>query len=100
MQQYRREWRMAKATESSQLASKRIHNRNHKLGSQISNMEDSLQSIQQKQMDFSDSMLAQEEVENALTDTVPGSGSPIKPLPESTESVLARIKAKKDKREN
>ena len=70
MQHYRREWRMAKATESSQMASKRIHNRSHNLGSKISNMEDSLHRIQQKQMDFADSMLAQEEVENSLTDPV------------------------------
>jgi len=100
MQHYRREWRMAKATESSQLASKRIHNRNHNLGSQISNMENSLRRIQEKQMDFADSLLAREEVEDSLSDPVPGFGTPIKPHPESAASVLARIKAKKDKGEN
>jgi len=97
MQQYRREWRMAKATESSQMASKRIHNRNHNLGSQISNMEDSLQRIQQNQMNFADSMLAREEVDKSFTDVIPELGSRTKPQTESAESVLARIKQQKDR---
>ena len=99
MQHYRREWRMAKATENSQMASKRIHNRSHNLGSQISNMEDSLQRIQQKQMDFADSMLAREEVENSLTGPVSSFGTRTKPPVESAESVIARIKQKIAKNE-
>ena len=99
MQHYRREWRMAKATESSQMASKRIYSRNHNMNSLISNMEDSLQRIHQKQLDFVDAMAAREEVEDSLADVAPESGSRTKSPIESPESVLARIKQKKDQGE-
>ena len=96
MQLYRREWRMAKATPSSQMARQRIHHRNRNMGSLISNMEDSLQRIKQKQTDFVDAMAAREEVEDSLADVVPNSRACAKLSIESVESVLARIKQKKN----
>lgn len=100
MQHYRREWRMVKATASSQAASKRIDHRNFHLGSHIGNMEDSLRRIQHKQQDVVDIMVAREEVEDSLSDVFSGIESRAKPLVDSAASVLARIRQKKQAADN
>ena len=90
IQQYRREWRMVRATASSHSASQRIMRRNHQLGSHIGNIEESFLRIKSKQQAFVDLQSAHEQVDDALGDA----SLDLSPQRESTESILARVKEK------
>ena len=88
LEQHRAELRMAQATQHAQQATGKLSQHVNDYSDQFSQMQDSLQRIQQKQGDFEDKMQAMDDIDARLN----GDPPPRQERQRKAEGVLARMK--------